>query len=243
MHRGVRRERLVFAPRVSPAEYLARFQLADLVLDTFPYNAGTTASDALWMGTPILTRSGRTYISRMAGSLLTAVGLPDLITETLADYERLAVAIGRQPARASSYKRYLAEQGRQSPLFDLPARVRDIEEASSPAWRWPPALLRATGDEPGRRRPCDRRDGRRAATGAAGAQPARGPAGPGAGLADAPPRARALGRRAVRRAAGQRALDARRWRCACCAKPACTPRWSSDRWPRCMTCCCPRCCC
>jgi predicted O-linked N-acetylglucosamine transferase (SPINDLY family) len=129
MHRGVAPQRLVFAPRVSPAEYLARFQLADLVLDTFPYNAGTTASDALWMGTPILTRCGRTYISRMAGSLLTAVGLPDLITETLADYERLAVAIGRQPARASSYKRYLAEQGRHSPLFDLPARVRDIEEA------------------------------------------------------------------------------------------------------------------
>jgi predicted O-linked N-acetylglucosamine transferase (SPINDLY family) len=97
------------------------------VLDTFPYNAGTTASDALWMGTPILTLSGRSYISRMAGSLLTAVGLPDLVTETLADYERLAVAIGRTPARAASYKRYLAEHGRTSALFDLPRLVRDIE--------------------------------------------------------------------------------------------------------------------
>lgn len=124
---GVARERLVFAPRVPPAEYLARFQLADLVLDTFPYNAGTTASDALWMGTPILTLSGRTYISRMAGSLLSAVGLPDLITETLADYERQAVRLGRTPARVASYKRYLAEHGRQSPLFDLPQTVRDIE--------------------------------------------------------------------------------------------------------------------
>ncbi|MBL8325146.1 MAG: acetylglucosamine transferase, partial [Rubrivivax sp.] len=76
---GIAPERLVFAPRVSPAEYLSRFTLADLVLDTFPFNAGTTASDALWMGVPILTLSGRTYISRMAGSLLTAVGLPDLI--------------------------------------------------------------------------------------------------------------------------------------------------------------------
>jgi predicted O-linked N-acetylglucosamine transferase (SPINDLY family) len=124
---GVAAERLIFAPRVSPQEYLARFALADLMLDTFPYNAGTTASDALWMGTPIVTLTGRSYISRMAGSLLSAVGLPDLITETLADYERLAVAIGRQPLRAASYKRYLREQGRNTPLFDVPQIVRDIE--------------------------------------------------------------------------------------------------------------------
>jgi len=126
---GVPRERLIFAPRVAPPEYLARFQCADLVLDTFPYNAGTTASDALWMGTPIVTLSGRSYISRMAGSLLTAVGLPELATTSLADYERLAVLLGRQPARVTSYKRYLAEQGRSSPLFDLPQIVRDIEAA------------------------------------------------------------------------------------------------------------------
>jgi predicted O-linked N-acetylglucosamine transferase (SPINDLY family) len=126
---GVPRDRLIFAPRVAPPEYLARFQCADLVLDTFPYNAGTTASDALWMGTPIVTLSGRSYISRMAGSLLTAVGLPELATHTLADYERLAVLLGRQPARVASYKRYLAEQGRSSPLFDLPQIVRDIEAA------------------------------------------------------------------------------------------------------------------
>lgn len=124
---GVERERLIFAPRVAPAEYLARFQLADLVLDTFPYNAGTTASDALWMGVPILTLSGRSYISRMAGSLLNAIGLPDLVTETLADYEKLAITLGRQPARVASIRRYLAEHGRSSPLFDLPQLVRDIE--------------------------------------------------------------------------------------------------------------------
>jgi predicted O-linked N-acetylglucosamine transferase (SPINDLY family) len=124
---GVARDRLLFAPRVAPPEYLARFQCADLVLDTFPYNAGTTASDALWMGTPILTLSGRSYISRMAGSLLTAVGLPELATTSLAEYERLAVVLGNQPARVQSYKRYLAEQGRSSPLFDLPQIVRDIE--------------------------------------------------------------------------------------------------------------------
>jgi len=126
---GVGAERLVFAPRVAPAEYLARFQLADVMLDTFPFNAGTTASDALWMGLPIVTRAGRTYISRMAGSLLNAVGLPDLVTENLADYERLAVTLGQQPLRVASYKRYLAEHGRTSPLFDMPQVVRDIETA------------------------------------------------------------------------------------------------------------------
>ncbi|MDE2369978.1 MAG: tetratricopeptide repeat protein [Burkholderiales bacterium] len=124
---GIAPERLVFAGRVAPPEYLARFQLADLMLDTFPFNAGTTASDALWMGTPIVTRSGRSYISRMAGSLLSAVGLPDLIADDLAGYERLAIAIGRNPARVASYKRYLAEQGRASPLFDMPAIVRELE--------------------------------------------------------------------------------------------------------------------
>jgi predicted O-linked N-acetylglucosamine transferase (SPINDLY family) len=129
---GITPERLIFAPRVSPAEYLARFQLADLMLDTFPFNAGTTASDALWMGLPIVTRAGRTYISRMAGSLLTAVGLPDLITETPAEYVKLAVTLGREPARVASYKRYLAEHGRQSALFDLPQLVRDIEAAFEP---------------------------------------------------------------------------------------------------------------
>ena len=126
---GVAGERLIFAPRVSPPEYLARFQCADLVLDTFPFNAGTTASDVLWMGTPLLTRSGRTYISRMAGSLLSAVGLPDLITDSLADYEKRAVELGRNPARIASYKRYLAEHGRQSALFDIPQIVRHIEDA------------------------------------------------------------------------------------------------------------------
>lgn len=124
---GVARERLIFAPRVAPPDYLARFRCADLMLDTFPFNAGTTASDALWVGLPILTRSGRSYISRMAGSLLHAVGLPDLVTDSLAAYERLAVELGRTPARCASYKRYLAEHGHASPLFDLPQIVRDLE--------------------------------------------------------------------------------------------------------------------
>lgn len=124
---GIAPERLHFAGRVAPADYLARFQLIDLMLDTFPFNAGTTASDALWMGTPMVTRAGRTYISRMAGSLLNAIGLPELITESLAEYEKLAVTLGRNPARVKSIRRYLDEHGRSSPLFDLPQIVRDIE--------------------------------------------------------------------------------------------------------------------
>jgi predicted O-linked N-acetylglucosamine transferase (SPINDLY family) len=113
---------------VAPPEYIARFALADLVLDTFPFNAGTTASDCLWAGAPILTRSGRSYISRMAGSLLTHVGLPDLITESLDEYEKRAVQIGRNPARAASYKRFLQEHGRSSRLFDIPGFVRELED-------------------------------------------------------------------------------------------------------------------
>ncbi len=124
---GIARERLILAPRVAPPDYLARFQLADLMLDTFPYNAGTTANDALWMGLPMITLAGRSYISRMAGSLLHAVGLPDLVTSSFSEYERLAVQLGTNPPRVASYKRYLAEHGRSSRLFDVPALVRDIE--------------------------------------------------------------------------------------------------------------------
>jgi predicted O-linked N-acetylglucosamine transferase (SPINDLY family) len=124
---GVDPARLVFAPRVAPPDYLARFGVADLFLDTWPYNAGTTASDVLWMGTPLLTCSGRTFVSRMAGSLLHAVGLPDLVTDNLADYERLAVQLGRHPARVASYRRYLAEHRMASPLFDIPGLVKDLE--------------------------------------------------------------------------------------------------------------------
>jgi predicted O-linked N-acetylglucosamine transferase (SPINDLY family) len=124
---GIAAERIIFAPRVAPAEYLARFRLADLVLDTFPFNAGTTASDCLWAGAPMLTLSGRAYISRMAGSLLTHVGLPDLVTHSLQEYEQRAVQIGQNPARAASYKRFLSEHGRASALFDLPGMVRELE--------------------------------------------------------------------------------------------------------------------
>lgn len=121
--------RLIFSGRAMPEEYMARLQLPDLFLDTFPYNAGTTANDILWMGTPILTYSGRSYISRMCGSLLTAVGLPDLITYSLADYEEKAVQLGNNPRRLESHRRYLSEFRLQSDLFRIPKLVQEIENA------------------------------------------------------------------------------------------------------------------
>jgi predicted O-linked N-acetylglucosamine transferase (SPINDLY family) len=121
--------RLVFAERAAPADYMARFKLVDLFLDTFPYNAGTTASDALWMGCPILTCAGKTFVSRMAGSLLHAVGLPDLVTDNPQAYEQRAVQLGRDRRMVSTYKRYLDEHRHASALFDMPAFVRDYEAA------------------------------------------------------------------------------------------------------------------
>jgi predicted O-linked N-acetylglucosamine transferase (SPINDLY family) len=135
---GVARQRLIFAPRVAPAEYLARFQLADLMLDTFPFNAGTTASDALWMGLPIVTRAGRTYISRMAGSLLTAVGLPDLITESLADYEKLAITLGREPRRVASRTSATWPSTAAAHPSLTCRRSCATSKPSSNAWPWPP---------------------------------------------------------------------------------------------------------
>lgn len=126
---GLDTERLIFSGRALPHEYMARLQLPDLFLDTFPYNAGTTANDILWMGTPILTYSGRTYISRMCGSLLTAVGLPDLITHSLADYEEKAVQLGNNRLRLASYRRYLQEYRSESALFNIPQLVKDLEDA------------------------------------------------------------------------------------------------------------------
>lgn len=126
---GVDPARLIFAGRAFPAEYMARLALPDLFLDTLPYNAGTTANDILWMGTPILTCSGRTYISRMCGSLLTAVGLPDLITFSLEEYERKAVQLGRNPHRIILYKFYMKEFARSSYLFDVSELTRDFEKS------------------------------------------------------------------------------------------------------------------
>jgi protein O-GlcNAc transferase len=127
--RGIAPERLAFAPRVPLTDHLARHRLADLVLDTLPYNAHTTASDALWTGLPVLTCSGESFAGRVAGSLLHAVGLPELITETLEDYEGLALALARDCERLGAIKAKLARNRDNFPLFDTKRLCRHIESA------------------------------------------------------------------------------------------------------------------
>jgi predicted O-linked N-acetylglucosamine transferase (SPINDLY family) len=124
---GVAAERLIFAPRVSPELYLARYTVADLFLDAYPFNGGTTVNDALWMGLPVLTRSGRTFASRMAGSLLTALELPELITVTQEQYEQRAIELATDPLQLPALRARLLREREQSLLFDMPRFVRSFE--------------------------------------------------------------------------------------------------------------------
>ncbi|MDE1570649.1 tetratricopeptide repeat protein [Aquabacter sp. P-9] len=126
---GIDPDRLIFAPRMDLADHLARHAHADLFLDTLPYNAHTTASDALWAGVPVLTCRGESFAARVAASLLTAVGLPALITTTLADYEALALALARDPVRLAAMKAHLKEERARAPLFDASAFTRGLEAA------------------------------------------------------------------------------------------------------------------
>ena len=144
--RGIDGNRLLFAARVAPADYLARFRLADLFLDTNPFNAGTTASDALWAGLPVLTWAGQTFCSRMAGSLLRAVGLPELVTHSLEDYEALAIALGNDRPRLAALRARLAAKRDTSPLFDTPRFVRDYEDLLASVVKRPAGA--APTDEP-----------------------------------------------------------------------------------------------
>jgi predicted O-linked N-acetylglucosamine transferase (SPINDLY family) len=127
--RGVDPQRIVFGARLPAPEYLARYRTADLFLDTLPYNAGTTASDALWAGLPVLTCMGETFASRVGASLLQAVGLPELITTTREQYERLAVELASHPQSMASLRAKLAGDLRTTPLFDTAAFARHLEAA------------------------------------------------------------------------------------------------------------------
>jgi predicted O-linked N-acetylglucosamine transferase (SPINDLY family) len=132
--RGVVPERLVFAPRMALEEHLARHRLADLMLDTLPVNAHTTASDALWAGLPVLTCSGRTFAGRVAGSLLNAAGLPELITESHEEYEALALRLAATPALLSAVREKLLRNRASYPLFDTDRFRRHLESAYSTMW-------------------------------------------------------------------------------------------------------------
>ena len=126
---GVAPERLVFAPRLPPDAHLARHRLADLFVDTLPYNAHTTASDALWAGLPVLTCTGTAFPGRVAGSLLRAAGLPELVTASLAEYEALALRLATTPSLLAGYRARLAAQRASCPLFDTDRFRRHIEAA------------------------------------------------------------------------------------------------------------------
>ena len=132
--RGVSGARLVFAPFVQPDEHLARLMLADLYLDNLPYNAHTGASDALWVGLPIVTCTGTAFAGRVATSLLRAIDAPELITQSLADYEALALKLARDPVALAAAKRKLAENKLSTPLFDLDRYRRHLESAFLTMW-------------------------------------------------------------------------------------------------------------
>ncbi len=130
--RGVLAEQLIFANRTPLlSDHLARYRLADLFLDTLPYNAHTTASDALWAGLPVLTCLGQTFAGRVAASLLGTIGLPELITTTLEAYERTAIDVAEHPEKLATIKRKLAENRPIAPLFDTKLFTKHIEAAYS----------------------------------------------------------------------------------------------------------------
>lgn len=133
--RGVAPERMVFAEPAPYAQYLSRYRIADLFLDTLPFNGGTTASDALWAGLPVLTCPGESFASRMAGSLLRTLGLRELIADSLESYEALALRIARDPERLAGLKRSLVSARDTSALFDTDRFRRNLEKAYTAMWR------------------------------------------------------------------------------------------------------------
>jgi len=133
--RGVAAERLIFAERVPNDVHLARHRLADIFLDTLPCNAHTTASDALFGGVPIVTCAGRSFPARVAGSLLHAVGLQELVTGSLEEYAALALALARDRKRLSALRAHLSDARERLPLFDTPRFCRHLEQAYRQMWQ------------------------------------------------------------------------------------------------------------
>jgi predicted O-linked N-acetylglucosamine transferase (SPINDLY family) len=132
--RGVSPDRLIFAPRIDPAAHLARHRLADLFLDTLPYNAHTTASDALWAGLPVLTQAGETFAGRVAASVLCAAGMPELVTHSPEEYEAHALVLACSSARLGAIKQKLAANRDHCALFDTARMTRHLEAAYLHMW-------------------------------------------------------------------------------------------------------------
>lgn len=132
--RGIAADRLVFAPRLPHEQHMMRIGAADLFLDTYPCGGHTTASDALWTGVPVITLAGRTFASRVAGSLLSALGLGELVTGDLASYGALASRLIGDPEELGALRARLVERTIASPVFDGRRIARDIEAAYDRAW-------------------------------------------------------------------------------------------------------------
>jgi predicted O-linked N-acetylglucosamine transferase (SPINDLY family) len=131
---GVAPDRLIFADRLSNPQHLARYPLADLFLDTLPYGSHTSASDALWMGVPVLTLPGRSFAARVCGSLVRAAGLAELVCAGPAEYVTRAIELGREPQRLTELKERLAAGRDTCLLFDTPLLVRRLEDLYCGMW-------------------------------------------------------------------------------------------------------------
>jgi len=133
--RRISAERLVFAKKLPKSEHLARQKHADLVLDTRIYNGHTTSSDALWAGVPVITLQGTHFASRVSASLLNAVGLPELITHSLKEYEELAVRLASSRSELQAIRDRLAKNRFTEPLFDTPRFAKNLEKAYKEMWK------------------------------------------------------------------------------------------------------------
>jgi len=132
--RGVDSDRIIFAPMAPVGQHVARHAAADLFLDTYPYGAHTATNDALLAGLPVVTCTGETMVSRIAGSQLHAIGLSELITTNFVDYESLAFTLARDSALLARYRQRLAANRRTHPLFDMSRYARDFEDAMLGVW-------------------------------------------------------------------------------------------------------------
>mgnify|MGYP003951901365 CR=1 FL=1 len=127
--RGIRSDRIIFAEHIPISEHLARHKVADLFVDTFPYTAHTTCSDALWSGLPVITRMGQSFASRVAGSLLNAINLKELITKTEKEYENLILKLSKNPKKIKEIKNKLKKNRLKKPLFNSKLYTKKIEYA------------------------------------------------------------------------------------------------------------------
>jgi protein O-GlcNAc transferase len=141
--RDVNPGRLFFAERLPKQDHLARLALADLALDTRIYNGHTTSSDSLWAGVPVITLQGTHFASRVSSSILRAIGLPELITKSLEEYETIAVKLAREPEELQAIREKIAMNRSKAPLFDTPRFVKNLEKAYKEMWK-----IFAAGEEP-----------------------------------------------------------------------------------------------